>query len=257
MMRHSLVAIAMTLCTHFTLAQDARPADLALTPEQINRMAESYERTLVEGQAWARVKDRLDVLYRQLRQKGETREEAMHNLRRIGLPGVDVAEFGQKGQEIRQELDRVAQYVRRKDGLSESASVAAAFLTLHNVLQTLVAIERPSQIHIAIEGEDGNAKKRRSENLYEGNTPRFIVKFTERVDADAGQECMVDTLRLTEEVYFTVTCRAHGKDTYPMAAARSQCSINDDRMRAARLVLQASESASSREVFVWCSSDPR
>jgi hypothetical protein len=220
-------------------------------------MVDSYERTVVEGQAWARVKNHLDVLYRELRQKGETRKEAMHNLQRIGLPGVSVAEFGQKGVEIRRDLDRIAEYVRRKGGLNESASVAATFLRLHEVMQTLVAIERPSQIHMGIAGEDGTEKRRRSENLHEDNKPRLIVKFTERVDAETGQECMVDTMRLTEEVYFTVTCQARGKDSFPLATATSQCSINDDRMRAARLVLRPSESAPSREVFVWCSSDPR
>jgi hypothetical protein len=192
-----------------------------------------------------------------LRQKGETRKEAIHNLQRIGFPGVDIAEYGQNGQEIRRELDQVAQYVRRKGGLGESASIAATSLTLHEVLQTLVAIERPSKIHIAIEGDGGTAARRRSENLYEGSAPRFIVKFTERIHAETGQECTVDTLRLTEEVYFTVICHARGKDSYPRAVAQSQCSINDDRMRAARLVLQISESAPSREVFVWCSTDPR
>lgn len=256
-MRNSLAALATALWLPCALAQEARPAIPDFTPEQVGRMADSYERTLVEGQAWARVKDHLDPLYRELRKKGETRKEAMHNLQRIGLPGVDVAEFGQKGVEIRRELDHVAQYVRRKDGLNESASVAATFLAFYEVLQAMVAIERPSRIHMAIAGEDGIETRRRSENLHEGNKPRFIVKFSERVDAETGQECMVDTLRLVEEIFFTVTCQARGKDSFPLAAATSQCSINDDRMRAARLVLRTSESAPSREVYVWCSSDPR
>ena len=256
-MRNTLAALATAFWLPFAFAQEARPAIPDLTPEQLGRMADSYERTLVEGRAWARVKDHLDALYRELRQKGETRKEAMHNLQRIGLPGVDVTEFGQKGAEIRHELDRVAQYVRRKDGLNESASVAATFLALHEVLQATVAIEWPSKIHMAIAGEDGIEKRRLSESLREGNKPRFIVKFSERVDAETGQECMVDTLRLMEEIFFTVTCQARGKGSFPLAAATSQCSINDDRMRAARLVLRASESTSPREVYVWCSSDPR
>lgn len=246
----------MTLCASLAPAQEARQGSLVPTPEEIRRIADIHERSLVEGQAWARVKSHLDVLYRQLLQRGETRQEAIHNLRRISLPGIDVEEFGQKGQEIRRELDLVAQYGRQKSGLSEPASVAAVALTFHDMLQTLVAPERPGRIHMAVKGEDGTAATRRSEDLYEGTSPRRSAKFTEQLGGGTNQECTVETLRLTNEVYFTLTCQARGKDAYPRAVVESQCSINDDRMRASRLTLRTSEPAASREVFVWCSTGP-
>jgi hypothetical protein len=255
-MRQLITIVAITLCTSPSLAQDNRSSPPALTPKNVDIMMDSYERALIEGRAWKKIMPSLEGLYRELRQNDQTRKEAMHSLRRIGLPGVDISEFGERGQEIRRDLDRVTQYIRLKDNLSESASVAATFISLHEVLQTLEAIERPNRIHIAIQGEDGIAKERRSESLHEGGKPRHIFEFTERLTAKETQECTVDTMHIVDDVYFTLTCRANGKETYPMAAVSSKCTVSNDRMVAASLVLQPTEAAEHRRVYVWCSNAP-
>ena len=137
------------------------------------------------------------------------------------------------------------------------ASVAATALALHEVLQTLIALERPDQIHLAVVEQDGNAKLRRSVPLHDGGKPRTVVEFTEPVGPALSQECTVDTLGLAQETYFTVKCRARGKNPRPVAVAKSECSINSERFKSLRLAIQADESKPETEVLVWCSFQPR
>jgi hypothetical protein len=256
-MRTVILATALALCAPAAHAQSSPSGLPDLTPEQIDRMADSFTRAYSEGQAWARIRIPLEELYLELREKGETNRQAVHNLRRLALPGVDVAEYGQRGQQIRHELEGLTQYVRRKDKISEPAAAAVTTLTLQEVLQTLIAIERPNQVHMSVAEQGDSAKLRRSQTLYDGKKPRTLTEFTERVSPLVDQECTVDTLGLTEDVYFNVTCRARGKDSYPTATAKSQCSINNDRMRSLRLVLQSKETEPTFEVLVWCSFGPR
>lgn len=256
-MHKTILTVAMMVTSLSSQAQHASPAVVDLTSNEIARLAESFDRTLTEGQAWARVKANSEALYLELRGQGETSKQAMHNLQRIALPGLEIGEFGQRGQEIRQYLAELTQYARRKDGLSETAAVAATALTMRDVLQSFVAIERPSQIHMAVTDSDGFAQLRRSESLYEGKKPRVVAAFTERLGSAQSQSCTVGTLNLSENVYFSVECRVKGKDTYPVATAKSECSINNDRMRSLRLILQSAPSEPATEVLVWCSFDPR
>lgn len=247
--------MALTMLVGGCHAQQA-PA-FGLTPEQAGRMGDIAERSLAEGKLWAGVKAPLQALYRELRKRGETRSEATHNLRRIGLPGVEVSEFGERGALIRRDLERLARYVGQKDGLNEAAATSVVFLAFHETLAALAAADGPTQIHMAIAGDDGVEARRRSEDLYQAQVPRLMVKFSEKVDDRTGQVCEVDTLRLNDVVYFTLTCRAGGPGSFPLAASTSECGIHDDRMKPARLVLQSAASAPSREVLVWCSGGPR
>lgn len=255
-MRHPLLAMVVALVSLASQARDVPPEGIDPTPAQIDRMADAFERAVSEGQAWASVKGHLDVLYRAVRAKGETRSQAIHNLGRIGLPGVDIGELGQRGQQVRRELEGIAQDARRRQGLTESAAVAATALALREVLLTLVAVETPSRIHLAVAEPAGHARLRRSEQL---NTPAprgITTEFTEQIQPGNDQACTVETLRLAENVHFSVTCRARGKGTYPMAVVNSECSIHNDRLRAVRMALQSSEAEQPHEVFVWCSYDP-
>lgn len=120
-MRTTLLSVALAISSMGTQAQSAPGQSLDLTGEQVGRMAESFDRAVTEGQAWARIKPPLEALYIELRGKGESRQQAIHNLRRIALPGADITEFGNRGQQLRADLEQLAQYVRKKDGLGEPA----------------------------------------------------------------------------------------------------------------------------------------
>lgn len=252
-----VMALALALGVPALRAQPAPARGADLTPEQAARMADLFDTARTEGAVWARITGPLDGLYRELRRKGETRRQALHNLGRIGLPGVDIAEFGAIGEQVRRELDAIAQHAQRRQGLGDAAAAAVTALAFRDVLQTLVAVEPPSRIHLAVTGPDGNASPRRSESLYDGPRARLTTAFDERIDAARGPDCRVDTLRLSDEVYFTVTCHGRGPGSYPQATAKSECSINDDRMRPLRLTLQSAEADPPRELLVWCSAEPR
>ena len=106
-------------------------------------------------------------------------------------------------------------------------------------------------------GQDWNAKLRRSVSLHDGTKPRTVVEFTEPVGPALNQECTVDTLGLAQDIYFTVKCRARSKNSRWVAIAKSECSINSERMKPLRLAIQPAESEPETEVLVWCSFQPR
>ena len=251
MMRKTIFIIATLLTSMVVQAQGVS----SLSPEEISRMADSLTRALTEGQAWTKVRDASEALYLELRAKGKTRTDALLNMQRIALPGVDIGELGPKGQEIRRQLTEIAQDTKKKDGLSESTAVATTALTMQDLLQHLEPIERPNQIHLAVIS-DNVAQLRRSENLYDGKNPRVVMAFTERLDPKKSQSCKVDILNLSGNVYFTVECSENGKDTYPVAKSKSECSINNDRMRPLSLALQSTQSTPAKEVYIWCSFSP-
>jgi hypothetical protein len=224
--------------------------------EDISKISKSFALAITEGQAWAQVKKSSEALYLELRARGETRVHAMLNLQRIALPGVDITDLGSQGLEIRRHLANISLYTQKKDRLSEPTAVAATALTMQDVLQSLESIEMPNQIHMAVVSENV-AQLRRSENLYDGKSPRVAMSFSERLDPKQNQSCKVDVLNLSTKVYFTVECRENGKDTYPVAIAKSDCSINNDRMRPLSLALQATQSIPAIEVYIWCSLKPQ
>lgn len=238
-------------------ATAAEPGLSDWSQAQLSRMAEVFARAHADGQAWARILPALEALYRERRARGESNREAVHNLRRIALPGQDIAEYGEAGQRIRRELDALTQDARRRDGLGESAAVAATALHLHEVLQRLVAIEVPRTVHFAVAEPGGSAQWRRSQDLFDGAQRRTVTAFTETVGASREQQCTLDTLTLGPEVHVTLTCRPRGPASTPMASTTSQCATIDDRLKALRLVLQTDEASTPHEVFAWCSFEPR
>ena len=252
-MKNLVFALALGLWSAMSWAQSPRTSPPPLSDADVGRLVS----TAVEATLMQRVKALLPALYQELRRKGEPPRVAAHSLLNLGLPGVDIAAFGKSGQEVRQHLENLAVHFGREERLTEPAAVALAVLTLNELVQSLVLAEKPAQIHIAIEGEDGSATTRRSEDLYAGDKPRHRVRFTELVDARGSQACTVEAMTLAESTYFTVTCHAAGEGSFPQASTTSECAISNDRFRAARLTLIPSKAPEPREVFVWCSSLPR
>jgi hypothetical protein len=254
--RKYFLSIAVALFPTISSAQNP-PNAVVISPEDLDRMAEVYDQITAEGPAWIKVEEKLKVLYRKLRQKGVMRRDAVRILRRAGIAGVEIEEYGQEGQDIRHELNRVTQYAMRKYKLSEPVSAAETLLDFYDAVRSVSAAEMPDQIHLAIVGDDGNATTVHSESLYQGAVPRRTAEFSKLVDANRGSECTVETMYLTLDVYFTVTCRGGGKNSFPLSAVSSECSTNDGRMKPARLTFQVSDSSPSREVLVWCTMSPR